>query len=126
MAAAAPPEATRAASPPEEPPQVRAGSRGLELRPKTGFSVSPAIESSGTLPRATITAPAALSLRTTAESSAHSRGGIVREPTVTSRPAIPKTSFTLTGSPDRGPGSGPRASDLASSARISAAALIRG
>jgi hypothetical protein len=126
MPKATAPTATSTASPPEEPPQVSAGSSGLLLRPKRGPSVSPAIASSGTLPRASSTAPAARSRTSTAASSVQCHGGMRHEPTVTSRPCTAKVSFRLCGRPASGPASSPATAVRAAASSTSTAPLCNG
>ena len=62
------PAATATAGPPDEPPQIRAGSQGLRVGPKTLFSVDEPIANSSMFPRPTITAPASSSRSATVES----------------------------------------------------------
>ena len=61
------PPRPRPPAPPEEPPQVIAGSQGLRVRPCSGLSVKPRSENSGVLVRPRMIAPAALRLAATGE-----------------------------------------------------------
>jgi hypothetical protein len=63
------PDATAAALPPLDPPQLRCGSHGLRVTPQVADSVNPWIASSGRFVLPTMTAPAARSLRTISESA---------------------------------------------------------
>src|SRR6056297_785357 len=62
--------ARAAADPPDEPPQVRIGSKGLPVAPQTGLRVFAPEPNSGVLVLPTMIAPAALSRATITLSSA--------------------------------------------------------
>src|SRR5437588_10951323 len=64
------PAATAAADPPDEPPGVRSSRHGLRVAPNAGPSVNGHWPNSGALVLPTMMAPADLSWRTAAESTA--------------------------------------------------------
>jgi hypothetical protein len=97
------PAATRAASPPLEPPGPRVASSGCRVRPHTGLSVSWRYIACGTLALPITTAPAARTRRTISASSPSTRPRRLRIPSVVASPHTAKHSFTLTGTPARGP-----------------------
>jgi hypothetical protein len=95
------PAATTAADPPEEPPEVREGSRGLRVSPIRGCA-NPAAYSRHWVV-ANTSAPAARSRRTTAASAVAGAGSLAGLPHRVGRPATAMMSFTATGCPASGP-----------------------
>ena len=97
------PIAAAAAAPPEEPPGDAASSHGLRVRPRSGLSVVPRMESSGVLVRPTMIAPASSRLRTTGEWSGATRPASAGRPFVVACPATSMFSLMVTGTPCSGP-----------------------
>ena len=93
--------ATRAAEPPDEPPEVRDRSRGLRVSPTRGLA-KPAANSRHCAV-ANTSAPAARSRPTSAASSV--AGALLVEglPHLVGSPSTAMMSLTATGRPDRGP-----------------------
>ena len=128
------PAATRAASPPLDPPGPRDASSGCCVRPHTGLSVSWRYIACGTLALPITTAPAARTRRTMSASSLSTRPRRPGMPSVVASPRTAKHSLTLTGTPARGrlrprAAFGPSiaaASASASHRRSCTSALIRG
>src|SRR5204863_2463541 len=74
------PAATAAAAPPDDPPQVRARSHGLAVRPNSGASVKHLWPNSGVVVLPTRTAPAALRRATEGESALGTLSASAQEP----------------------------------------------
>ena len=100
-ASAQAPAATSAAEPPEDPPEVRAGSRGLRVSPTCGCA-KPAAYSRHWLVAKT-SAPAARSRATTAASDLAGSGLLAGLPHRVGTPATSMMSLTATGRPASGP-----------------------
>ena len=101
-ATSASPAATAAPEPPLEPPGMRAGSHGLPVRPKCGFSVVIPHANSWVLVLPITSAPAARSAATTGASRSGSRRKN-EEPTRVGKPATSMMSFTASATPCSGP-----------------------
>ena len=114
------PIAAAAEAPPEEPPGDASSSHGLKVRPCSGLSVVPRIESSGVLVRPTMIAPASRRLRTTGEWSGAMRSANAGRPFVVACPATSMFSLMVTGTPC----SGPSVSPLTTSRSFCSAACI--
>jgi len=95
------PAATSAADPPEDPPEVRAGSLGLRVSPTSGWA-NPAAYSRHWLVAKT-SAPAARSRVTTAASAPAGSGLLAGLPHLVGTPATSMMSLTATGRPASGP-----------------------
>ena len=95
------PAATSAADPPDEPPDVREGSRGLRVSPTPGWA-NPAAYSRHWLVAKT-SAPAARSRATTAASAMAGSGLLAGLPHRVGTPATSTMSLTATGRPASGP-----------------------
>ena len=104
------PAVTAAAAPPEEPPGVKAGSRGFLVAPCRRLLVNQRAEKVGVLVRPRINAPAARRLATTGLSSAATRPRCATIPFVVAKPCWSVLTFTVTGTPLRSPGGLPAAS----------------
>jgi hypothetical protein len=115
------PAATAAAAPPEEPPGVTDGSRGLRVWPCSPLRVNQRSEKAGVLVRPSTTAPARRRLDTTGLSCSATRPRWMRSPLVVAQPFWSVLVLMVTGTPAIGPGSSPRAS-AASTAAASASA----
>lgn len=98
------PRAVATAAPPEDPPAVRVGSHALRTTPHTGESETALHANSGMVVFATMTAPASRR-RATAGSSVSSGGASRRSrlPRTLGRPRTARESFTVTGTPSKGP-----------------------
>ena len=103
------PAATAAAAPPLDPPGVSDGWRGLRVWPCTRFDVNQRSANVGELVRPSRIAPAFLRLPTTGLSACAIRFSCRRVPLVVAKPAWSTLIFTVTGTPESGPGSSPRA-----------------
>ncbi|MCX6630191.1 MAG: hypothetical protein NTW28_21445 [Candidatus Solibacter sp.] len=115
--------AIAAASPPLDPPGVRATSHGLLVRPVMALSVSYRMSISGVLVRPITIAPAARKRATTVASREAGVNGRSTAPTRVARPAISKLSFTVTGTPRSNPRV-PPASNARAVARASSASTV--
>src|SRR6266852_5139368 len=102
MARSQTPAATTAADPPEEPPEVRDGSRGLRVSPTSGCA-NPAAYSRHWVDPIT-SAPAVRSRLTRAASRRAGRGSLAGLPQRVGRPATAMMSLIATGRPASGPG----------------------
>src|ERR1700758_1273636 len=94
------PAPTRAAEPPDEPPEVRDGSRGLRVSPMSGCA-KPAANSRHCVV-ANTSAPAARNLLTTQASAAAVAGSLAGLPHRVGSPATLMMSLTATGWPVSG------------------------
>src|SRR5690242_21485699 len=101
------PAATSAADPPEDPPEVRDGSRGLRVSPTSGCA-NPAAYSRHWVV-ANTSAPAARRRRTTVASWRAGRGLLAGLPHPVGTPATAMMSLTPTGRPASGPAATPGA-----------------
>ena len=121
-------EATAAAVPPEDPPQVRSRFHGLRVTPQSLDSVVGTNPSSGTAVRANSTRPASRYHRTIVLSAFGRTPANKADPQEDSTPSIAKKrSFTKNGTPRRGPSGSPRAiSARAASYNLTTIALIFG
>ncbi len=81
------PAATAAPAPPEDPPGVRAGSRGFFVSPCRRLVVNQRREKAGVLVRPRITAPARRKLATTGLSCVAINPSWMRRPFVVAKPA---------------------------------------
>src|SRR5262252_3649475 len=95
------PAATSAADPPEDPPEVRAGSLGLRVSPTSGWA-NPAAYSRHWLVTKT-SAPAARSRATTAASARAGAQLLAGLPYLVGTPATSMLPLTATGRPASGP-----------------------
>src|SRR5690242_21862246 len=95
------PAATSAADPPEDPPEVREGSRGLRVSPTSGCA-NPAAYSRHWVV-ANTSAPASRRRRTRTASAAAGRGSLAGLPQPVGTPATAMMSLTPTGRPASGP-----------------------
>src|ERR1700729_1108960 len=95
------PAATSAADPPDEPPEVVAGSRGLRVSPTRGLA-KPAANSRHCAV-ANTSAPAARRRPTRAASAAAGALLVAGLPHLVGSPSTAMMSLTATGRPDRGP-----------------------
>jgi hypothetical protein len=128
------PVATATASPPLDPPGVRAGSQGLRVAPCRLESVCQRSSRSGRLVRAITIAPAARNRATAGASAAATCPANARTPRVVGVPATSWFSLTVTGTPASGPSGAPAArarssrpaAASASSASTRVAALTAG
>ncbi len=94
------PEATAAAAPPEEPPEVMAGFHGLRVMPVSGLSVVPLMPNSGVFVLPKSTAPASRSRAVTGASTSQGwSGSTVREPRRVGQPLVRMRSLMETGTP---------------------------
>ena len=118
------PDATAAAAPPDEPPGVSAGSRGLRVAPCSRLLVNQRSENAGVLVRPRMTAPARSRLSTTGLLVSATKSRCPRRPLVVAYPAWSVLTFTVTGTPASTPGSSPRAT--ASSTRSAWASTSAG
>ena len=107
MPSSEPPPAISAASPPLEPPEVRAGSNALSVRPCGTDSVSYDHMYSGTVVFASTTAPARLTRSTTVASASGTFPSRAADPVRHGSPATASESLMLIGSPSSGPSSPP-------------------
>ena len=96
-----------AASPPLEPPDVLSRFQGLSVLPNRSFTVSAASANSGQFVFPMTIAPASFSLRTAVASESGTRSAYSSEPLVLRIPSVSKTSFTVKGTPCRGPSDSP-------------------
>src|ERR1035441_11033210 len=95
------PPATAAAVPPDEPPGVLAGFRGLRLMPVSGELVSPLQPNSGVAVLPRITAPASRKRADAGASTSQAWfGSTVREPRRVGQPLARIRSLIETGTPD--------------------------
>ena len=108
------PVASATAEPPEEPPQIRVGSKGFPVAPKTAFLVLAPAPNSGVLVLPITMAPARRNAAMIRSSSAGTFSAWIGEPYVVSTPSVTFKSFTPIGNPCRTPSSSPR--ETASSA----------
>src|SRR5690242_19033822 len=97
------PDAMAAASPPLEPPGVRARSQGLFVRPYKRLSVSHAIKSSGVLVTPSTMAPADRKRDTKTASFAATLPARNRVPDSQRIPAVAMELLMLSGTPCRDP-----------------------
>nr|BFE85893.1 hypothetical protein GCM10020093_084940 [Planobispora longispora] len=119
------PDATAAALPPDEPPEVRSRSHGLRVTPYT-LSEKPARHSSGTLVIPTTTAPASRSRATTGWSSAAGVSGVAADPQRIASPRTGTLSLTAIGTPASGSSArSSRSCTAAASASASSARTLR-
>jgi len=102
------PAASAAAPPPVDPPGVRAGSHGFTVRPKIGLSACQSARTGGTFVLPTTTAPALRTRVVAGASWSETKRDHSGTPTVVRRPVTLIDSFSVIGSPRRGPSS-PRA-----------------
>src|ERR1700728_395979 len=100
------PAATNAADPPEEPPDVWAGLRGLRVSPTRGLA-KPAANSRHCAV-ANTSAPAARSRPTSAASPVAGASLVEGLPHLVGSPSTAVMSLTATGRPDRGADAGRR------------------
>src|SRR6186997_834040 len=97
------PDATAAAVPPEEPPEVRSGFHGLRVIPVSGELVSPLHPNSGVVVLPTNTAPASRKRATTGASTSHVwSGSMVRLPRRVGHPRVRIRSLIDVGTPSSG------------------------
>ena len=118
------PVASATASPPLEPPAVRARFHGLRVRPCSELSVCTRRPMSGRLVRPIGMPPAARILSTTGASIGTTACANAGTPQVVGRPAMSMFSFTVKGTPCKGPSGSPAAimrSALRAAARASGA-----
>lgn len=94
-----PPNAMRADSPPEEPPDVNFLFRGFKVLPKTLFTVSAIIIAVGTFVLTYKIAPASLSMSTIVELYVAGSLTQLTKPTVVSNPTTLKLSLIDIGKP---------------------------
>src|SRR5262249_57551628 len=97
--------ATNAADPPDDPPEVRDGSRGLRVSPTSGCA-NPAAYSRHWVV-ANTSAPASRRRRTTAASATAGRGSLAGLPQRVGTPATVMMSLTPTGPPATRPSPAP-------------------
>lgn len=101
------PAASADTAPPEDPPGVLDGSHGLLVVPYTALKVCPSASQSGTLVLPNITAPAT-SQRSTASAFVLATLSLKSgEPQVEGSPLTSKASFTVIGTPCKGPHTSP-------------------
>ena len=103
------PAAVAEAAPPDEPPGVSLGKAGFFVAPCRELRVNQRREKAGVLVRPTMIAPARRRLATGGLSSVAMRLDWMRSPLVVAKPAWSMLTYTVTGTPARGPGSSPRA-----------------
>ena len=128
------PVASAAASPPLDPPGVRAGSHGLRVGPWRALSVCQRSPRSGALVRANGIAPTARRFATEGASCGAVISASATTPCVVGEPARSMDSFTVNGTPWNGLVASPRATtasassaaDNASSTSVSVTALTSG
>src|SRR3990172_4760516 len=101
------PLATAAAPPPLEPPGVSAGSQGLRVTPKSGFSVTALWPNSDVFVLPRTPAPAARRRATGSASSAGTCSANRREPPVVVRPRVASRSLIDRGTPWSAPSGSP-------------------
>src|SRR5215831_17299771 len=103
------PAAMDAAAPPEEPPQVMAGSHGFSVWPCSGLSVKARSENSGVLVRPMMIAPALRKLAATGLSDGAIRFARAATPLELAWPFTSTLILTVTGTPCSGPSGLPAA-----------------
>ena len=96
------PLASAAAAPPLEPPQVRLGSQGLRVLPKTGLKVCEPAPNSGVFVLPMTTAPAPRMRSTIRASKSGTLSAKIGDPKVVRMPFVGTRSLTAVGSPRRG------------------------
>ena len=109
------PAATAAPAPPEEPPVVRSVFHGLRQWSPSRFCVCPSRPNSGVFVLPRITAPAALTRSTTAESSSGTLSWKASDPPVVRIPRVSSRSLIEMGTPCSGPRASPRATAASAS-----------
>ena len=107
-ASATQPVAAATPEPPDEPPEERAGSQGLPVRPQSGLWVKPEWANSGVVVLPTMIAPACLKRRTITGSASATQCSKQYEPRVVRWPLVGVKSLKATGSPCSGPSGSPR------------------
>src|SRR4029077_14734677 len=96
------PAATAVAEPPDEPPDVRAGSQGLRVAPNRFVFVHGRIPHSGSVVEPTTMNPAARSRRVTLWSYGAIQSPAKSEQNVSRRPSIARLFLIATGTPANG------------------------
>ena len=110
MAALPIPAASAAADPPLDPPGVMARFHGLRVMPVSGQSLTPFQPNSGMVVLPMTIAPASRARATAGESSESGvSGSDSLEPRSVAQPVASSASFTVIGTPSRGPAGAPRA-----------------
>jgi len=103
------PSASAAPAPPEEPPAIRSGSKGVPVGPTTRLSVVQPSPNSGVFVFPITMAPAASNRSTNTSLASATWSSKSREPNVVRTPSTLLRSLIATGTPCRGPsGSPPR------------------
>ena len=115
------PAARAAHAPPLEPPTVRSRSQGLLVRPNRGLSVCRPNVRGGRLVLPMMIAPARLNRAATVPSSTGMYPASDGKTEVVRMPAVEWESFSVTGTPWRGPHSIPRARDRSASLALARA-----
>ena len=123
-ASGAPPSATVAAEPPEEPPGARPVSHGLRVGPNAECSVEDPIANSSMFVLPTKTASCARSRSTAVQSARGVKSSSIREPAVVRTPRVERTSLRAIGMPVSGAASPARSRASAASACASASPAV--